>query len=143
MPCKSNCINGFLQVLTMEILIDDTHFRRSILLSTCRSTSTRTLTPSNFTDLYLVCELCLQNDERRTKRRFDTRSTDPIRDKHTWPREREDKPIPLFEHFADKRAAAKSLACRIRAIEDTWDEYDRLFYSEWLNVTIEPTRFID
>ncbi|KAF2591850.1 hypothetical protein F2Q70_00038496 [Brassica cretica] len=72
MPCKSNCINGF-----------------------------------------------LQTDERRTKRRFDSRSTAPVRDKHPLPREREDEPIQLFDHFEYTHKAAKSSTCRNHAIEDT------------------------
>ncbi|KAF3599934.1 hypothetical protein F2Q69_00035073 [Brassica cretica] len=80
------------------------------------------------------------NDERRTKRRFYTCSTAPVRDKHPWTREREDEPIPLFDHFDGTRAAAKSSKCRNRAIEDTWDDYDNIFYNEWLRVSIEPTR---
>ncbi|KAF3601950.1 hypothetical protein F2Q69_00034627 [Brassica cretica] len=48
------------------------------------------------------------NDERRTKRIFDTPSTAPVRDKHPWPREHEDEPIPLFDHFPDTRAAAQN-----------------------------------
>ncbi|WZZ50806.1 hypothetical protein YC2023_050913 [Brassica napus] len=103
----------------------------------------QTLKPSTFTDLYLVCELCLQNDKRRTKRRFDTRIMAPVRDKHPFPREREDEPIPLFDHFDDTRAAAKSSKCGNRAIGDTWDDYDRIFYNKWLSVSIEPTRFVD
>ncbi|KAF3538185.1 hypothetical protein F2Q69_00022576 [Brassica cretica] len=79
----------------------------------------------------------------RTKWKFDTGSTAPFRDKHPWPREREEEPIPLFDHFADTHAAAKSSKCRNRAIEDTWDDYDNIFYNEWLKVSIEPTRFID
>ncbi|KAF3507810.1 hypothetical protein F2Q69_00007401 [Brassica cretica] len=74
---------------------------------------------------------------RRTKRRFDTGSTAPVSDKHPWPSEREDEPIPLFDHFADTRAAAKRSKCRNRAIEDTWDDYDSIFYYEWLRVSIE------
>ncbi|KAF2596600.1 hypothetical protein F2Q68_00010302 [Brassica cretica] len=57
-------------------------------------------------------------EERRTKRRFDTNSPAPIRDRDPWPRQPEDGPIPLFDHFEDTRKAAKSLACRNRAIED-------------------------
>ncbi|KAF3514516.1 hypothetical protein F2Q69_00006489 [Brassica cretica] len=77
------------------------------------------------------------------KRRFDTRSTARVRDKHPWPRERGDEPIPLFDHFDDTRAAAKSSKCRNRVMEDTWDDYDSIFYNEWLRVSIEPTRFVD
>ncbi|KAF3508090.1 hypothetical protein F2Q69_00007026 [Brassica cretica] len=76
----------------------------------------------------------------RTKRRFDTRSTAPVRDKYPWPRKRDDESIPLFDHFEDTHKAAKSLACRNRAIEDTCDDYDSIFYNEWLKVSIEPTR---
>ena len=79
----------------------------------------------------------------RTKRRFDTRSTAPVRDKYPWPRKRDDESIPLFDHFEDTHKAAKSLACRNRAIEDTWDDYDSIFYNEWLKVSIDPTRFVD
>ncbi|KAF3544580.1 hypothetical protein DY000_02006674 [Brassica cretica] len=51
-------------------------------------------------------------DERRTKRRFDTNSPAPVRDRDPWPRQPEDGPIPLFDRFADTRKAAKSLECR-------------------------------
>ncbi|KAF2563293.1 hypothetical protein F2Q70_00016416 [Brassica cretica] len=106
MPCKSNCIDGFL------------------------------LVPAK---MY----------EKRTKRRFDvggssaTPPPPPVRDQYPWPREREDKPIPLFDNFDNTRKAAKSEACRNRAIEDAWDDYDIIFYNEWLRVSIEPTRFVD
>ncbi|KAF2579852.1 hypothetical protein F2Q68_00004876 [Brassica cretica] len=82
MPCKSNCINGFLQV------------------------------PAK---MY----------ERRTKQRFDIGGSStappppPVRDQYPWPHEREDEPIPLFDHFEDAHKAAKSSTCRNRAIEDT------------------------
>ncbi|KAF2556539.1 hypothetical protein F2Q68_00016131 [Brassica cretica] len=72
---------------------------------------------------------------RRMKRRFDTGSTStappppPVRDQHPWPREREDEPIPLFDHFADTSAAAKSSESRNHAIKDTSDEYDSIFYN--------------
>ncbi|KAF2583141.1 hypothetical protein F2Q68_00004589 [Brassica cretica] len=82
-------------------------------------------------------------DERRTKRRFDTNSPAPIRDRDPWPRQPEDGPIPLFDHFEDTRKAAKSSECRNRAIENAWDDYDSIFYNVWLHVSIEPTRFID
>ncbi|KAF2550072.1 hypothetical protein F2Q68_00034031 [Brassica cretica] len=88
-------------------------------------------------------------DERRTKRRFDTGGTStspptpPVRYQHHWPREREDDSIPLFDHFANPRAAAKSLECKNRAIRDEWDDYDSIFYNEWLKVSIEPTGFVD
>ncbi|KAF2594422.1 hypothetical protein F2Q70_00043679 [Brassica cretica] len=67
--------------------------------------------------------------ERRTKRRFDVGGSStappppPVRDQDPWPREREDEPIPLFDHVEDTHKAAKSSACRNRAIEDTWDDY--------------------
>ncbi|KAF3540800.1 hypothetical protein F2Q69_00022561 [Brassica cretica] len=77
------------------------------------------------------------------KRRFDTNSPAPIRDRDPWPRQPEDGPIPLFDHFEDTRKAAKSLACRNRATEDAWDDYDSIFYNAWLKVSIEPTRFVD
>ncbi|KAF3586258.1 hypothetical protein F2Q69_00029401 [Brassica cretica] len=57
-------------------------------------------------------------DERRTMRRFDTNSPAPVRDGDPWPRQPEDGPIPLFDHFTDMRKAAKSLECRNRAIEN-------------------------
>ena len=87
--------------------------------------------------------------ERRTKRKFDVGSSSvappppPVRDQYPWPREREDEPIPLFDNFADTRKAAKSAACKNCAIEDAWDDYDIIFYNEWLRVSIEPTRFVD
>ncbi|XP_013613790.1 PREDICTED: uncharacterized protein LOC106319953 [Brassica oleracea var. oleracea] len=76
--------------------------------------------------------------ERRTKQRFDVGGSStapplpPVRDQYPWPHEREDEPIPLFDHFEDAHKAAKSSTCRNRAIEDTWDDYDRIFYNEWL-----------
>ncbi|KAF3533149.1 hypothetical protein DY000_02043076 [Brassica cretica] len=87
--------------------------------------------------------------ERWTKRGFDIGGSStahqppPVCDQHPWPREREDEPIALFDHFEDTHKAAKSSACRNRAIEDTWDDYDSIFYNEWLKVSIEPTRFVD
>ena len=87
--------------------------------------------------------------ERRTKRRFDVGGSSaappppPVRDQYSWPREHEDEPIPLFDRFDDTHKAAKSAACRNRAIVDTWDDYDSIFYNEWLKVSIEPTRFVD
>ncbi|KAF3513912.1 hypothetical protein F2Q69_00006854 [Brassica cretica] len=62
----------------------------------------------------------ISTDERRTKRRFDTNSPAP-----------------------DTRKAVKSLACRNRAIEDAWDDYDNIFYNAWLKFSIEPTLFVD
>ncbi|KAF3490393.1 hypothetical protein F2Q69_00053385 [Brassica cretica] len=88
-------------------------------------------------------------NERRTKRRFDTDSTStappppPVRDQHPWPRKRELDPIPLFAHFDNPRTAAKSLECKNLEIRDEWDDYDNIFYNEWLKVSIEPTRFVD
>ena len=83
-------------------------------------------------------------NERRTKRLFDRDATSsapppPVRDQHPWPREREEDTIPRFDHFADPRAAAKSLECKNRAIRDEWDDYDSILYNEWLKVSIEPT----
>ncbi|KAF3586858.1 hypothetical protein F2Q69_00029024 [Brassica cretica] len=80
------------------------------------------------------------SDERRTKRRFDTNRPAHVCDRDLWPRQPEDGPIPLFENFPDTRKAAKSLECRNRAIEDTWDDYDSIFYNAWLQVSIELTR---
>ncbi|KAF2561398.1 hypothetical protein F2Q70_00016399 [Brassica cretica] len=74
------------------------------------------------------------SDERRTKRRFDTNSPAPVRDREPWPRQPEDGHIPLFDHFADTQKAAKSLECRNRAIENAWDDYDNIFYNAWLQV---------
>ncbi|KAF3499713.1 hypothetical protein F2Q69_00042974 [Brassica cretica] len=68
-------------------------------------------------------DLVLQADERRTKRRFDTNSQAPIRDRDPWPRQPEDGPIPLFENFPNTQKAVKSL-----------------FYNAWWEVSIEPTR---
>ncbi|KAF3610004.1 hypothetical protein DY000_02047962 [Brassica cretica] len=82
-------------------------------------------------------------DERRTKRRFDTNRPAHVRDRDPWPRQPEDGPIPLFKNFPDTRKAAKILECRNRAIEDTRDDYDSIFYNAWLQVSIEPTRFVD
>ena len=76
--------------------------------------------------------------ERRTKRRFNVGGSSvnppppPVSDQYPWPRDREDEPILLFDNFNDTRKAAKSTACRNRAIEDAWDEYDNIFYNEWL-----------
>ncbi|KAF2534334.1 hypothetical protein F2Q70_00031130 [Brassica cretica] len=87
--------------------------------------------------------------ERRTKRRFNVGASSaappppPVRDQYPWPREREDEPIPLFDHFNDTHKAAKSASFRNRAIEDMWDDYDSILYNEWLKVSIEPTRFVD
>ncbi|KAF3504425.1 hypothetical protein F2Q69_00044327 [Brassica cretica] len=56
--------------------------------------------------------------ERRTKRRFDVGGSraapppPPVRDQDPWPHEREDEPIPLFDHFEDTDKAAKSSKCR-------------------------------
>ncbi|KAF2556141.1 hypothetical protein F2Q68_00015248 [Brassica cretica] len=83
------------------------------------------------------------SDERRTKRRFDTNRPAHVRDRDPWPRQPEDGPIPLFENFPDTRKAAKSLECRNRAIEDTWDDYDSIFYNAWLQVSIELTLHMD
>ena len=83
------------------------------------------------------------------ERRFDTGSTSaappppPVHDRDPWPREREADPIPLFAHFDDPRTAVRSTKCINREIRDEWDDYDRLFYNEWLKVSIEPTRFMD
>ncbi|KAF2609924.1 hypothetical protein F2Q70_00011870 [Brassica cretica] len=83
------------------------------------------------------------------ERRFDTGSTSaappppPVLDRDPWPREREADPIPLFAHFDDPRTAVRSTKCINREIRDEWDDYDRLFYNEWLKVSIEPTRFMD
>ncbi|KAF3562909.1 hypothetical protein DY000_02012653 [Brassica cretica] len=83
-------------------------------------------------------DLVLQDDERRTTRRFDTNSPAPIRDRDPWPRQTEDGPIPLFENFPNTRKTAKSLECRNRAIQDSWDDYDNIFYNAWREVSIEP-----
>ncbi|KAF3513909.1 hypothetical protein F2Q69_00006851 [Brassica cretica] len=80
---------------------------------------------------------------RRTKRRFDTNSPAPIRDRDPRPRQPEDGPIPLFDHFEVTRKAAKSLECRNRAIKNARDDYDNIYYKTWLQVSIEPTRFVD
>ncbi|KAF3511419.1 hypothetical protein F2Q69_00006583 [Brassica cretica] len=54
--------------------------------------------------------------ERRTKQRFDVGGSStappppPVCDQYSWPCEREDEPIPLFDHFEDTHKAAKSLA---------------------------------
>ncbi|KAL0886044.1 hypothetical protein Bca101_010027 [Brassica carinata] len=37
----------------------------------------------------------------------------------------------------------KSLKYTDCALIETWDDYDTLFYNAWLDVAIEPTRFID
>ncbi|KAF2541680.1 hypothetical protein F2Q68_00031641 [Brassica cretica] len=84
--------------------------------------------------------------ERRTKRRFDVGGSSaappppPVRDQYPWPREHEDEPIPLFDHFDDTRNAAKSMACRNRTIVGMWDDYDTIFFNEWLKVSIDPMR---
>ncbi|KAF3506258.1 hypothetical protein F2Q69_00006540 [Brassica cretica] len=88
-------------------------------------------------------DLVLQADERRRKRRFDTNSPAPVRDRDPWRRQPEDGPIPIFENFPDTRKAAKSLECRNRAIQDAWNDYDSIFYNAWRQVSIEPTRFVD
>ncbi|KAF2610728.1 hypothetical protein F2Q70_00013108 [Brassica cretica] len=87
--------------------------------------------------------------ERRTKRRFDVGGSSaappppPARDQYPWPCEHKDEPILLFDHFDDTRKAAKSVACRDCAIVDMWDDYDSIFFNEWLKVSIEPTQFVD
>ncbi|KAF3603142.1 hypothetical protein F2Q69_00036112 [Brassica cretica] len=87
--------------------------------------------------------------EKGTKRRFDVGGSSaaplppPARDQNPWPRKREDELISLLDHFEDTHKAAKSSKCRNRAIEDTSDDYDSIFYNEWLKVSIEPTRFVD
>ena len=83
--------------------------------------------------------------ERRTKRRFDRASssdTQPELDSYPWPREREGVPLETFEHFTDPHTAVKDIKCTHREIMDEWDDYESLFYNEWLNVSIEPTRLI-
>ena len=86
---------------------------------------------------------------RTTKRRLDVDSSSaappppPVRDQYPWPCEHEDEPNPLYDHLDDTRKAAKSTACRDRAIVDTWGDYDSIFFNEWLKVSIEPTRFVD
>ncbi|KAF3537738.1 hypothetical protein F2Q69_00021003 [Brassica cretica] len=82
----------------------------------------------------------IKADERRTKRRIDTNSPAPVRDRDPWPRQPEDGHIPLFDHFADTRKAAKSLECRNRAIENAWDDYDNIFYNAWLQFRPDPRR---
>ncbi|KAF3506257.1 hypothetical protein F2Q69_00006547 [Brassica cretica] len=76
-------------------------------------------------------DLVLQADERRTKRRFDTNSPAPVRDRDPWPRLPEDGPVPFIENFPDMRKAVKSLECRNREIQDAWDDYDSIFYNAW------------
>ena len=91
----------------------------------------------------------MQMYERRTKRRFDVGGSSaaqpppPVRDQYPWPREHEDEHILLFDLFDDICKAAKSAACRNHAIVDTWEDYDSIFYNEWLKVSIEPSRFVD
>ncbi|KAF2570496.1 hypothetical protein F2Q70_00004056 [Brassica cretica] len=81
-----------------------------------------------------------------TKRRFDIGSTSatppppPVHDRDPWPREWEEDPIPLFAHFDHPRNAVKSTECINREIRDAWDDYDSMFYNEWLKVSIEPTQ---
>ena len=88
-------------------------------------------------------------NEKRTKRRFDIGSTSaappppPVHDRDPWPREWEEDPIPLFAHFDHPRNAVKSTKCINREIRDAWDDYDSMFYNEWLKVSIEPTQFVD
>ncbi|KAL0791221.1 hypothetical protein Bca101_007467 [Brassica carinata] len=88
-------------------------------------------------------------NERRTKRRFDTGSTSTappppsVLNQYPWPREREEDPIPLFDHFTNTRTAANGLECRNRAITNTWDDYYSIFYNEWLKLSIDPTRFVE
>ncbi|KAF2557341.1 hypothetical protein F2Q68_00016224 [Brassica cretica] len=87
--------------------------------------------------------------EMRMKRRFDVggSSTAPppptVRDQDAWPHKREDEPIPLFDHFDDPHKAAKSSKCRNRTISNSWDDYDSIFFNEWLKVSIEPTRSVN
>ncbi|KAL0742351.1 hypothetical protein Bca4012_083864 [Brassica carinata] len=98
--------------------------------------------------------------KRRTKRRLDqagtSRSHPPpppssssspspspqADEREPWPRD--DKiPIATFETFTDPKAAVKSHKCTHRALTNTRDDYDSQFYIAWLDVSIEPTRFID
>ena len=87
--------------------------------------------------------------ERRTKRRFNCPSSSnappppPETDQDPWPRENEGEPLGTFEHYADPHAAVKDIKCTHREIKEAWDDFDSLFYNEWLKVTIAPTRFID
>ncbi|KAF2577480.1 hypothetical protein F2Q70_00013109 [Brassica cretica] len=131
MSCTSNCINGFLKVPAKAKSTDESHVSSIDCLTKHRSTSDRSMYG------------------RKTKRRFDVGGSSeappppPARDQYAWPREHEDELIPLFDHLDDTRKAAKSAACRDRAIMDTWDDYDSIFFNEWLMVSIEPTRFVD
>ncbi|KAF2612871.1 hypothetical protein F2Q70_00011515 [Brassica cretica] len=67
----------------------------------------------------------------------------PVHDRDPWPKEREGDPIPHFAHFDNPSTAVKSTECLNREIRDEWDNYDNMFYNEWLKVSIEPTRFVD
>ncbi|KAF3508091.1 hypothetical protein F2Q69_00007027 [Brassica cretica] len=84
--------------------------------------------------------------ERRTKRRFDVGGSStalpppPVRNQDPWPREHEDEPIALFDHFDDTRKAARSSKCRNRAISDSWDDNDSILYNKWLK-SIEMSLF--
>ncbi|KAF3531732.1 hypothetical protein DY000_02040848 [Brassica cretica] len=82
-----------------------------------------------------------------TKRRCDRPSSSnappPVFDRHPWPREREGEPIETWENYADPNEDARHKDCTHRVIENGWDDYDSMFYNEWLKVTIEPMSFID
>ena len=64
-------------------------------------------------------------------------------DRDPWPREREGEPIETWENYADPNEAFKHKNCTHRVITDNRDDYDNLFYNEWLKVIIKLTRFID
>ncbi|KAF3563934.1 hypothetical protein DY000_02015122 [Brassica cretica] len=76
--------------------------------------------------------------EKRTKRKIDIGGSStapppqPVRDQDPWPREREDEPIPLFDHFDDPCKAAKNSECRNRAITYSWVDYDSIFFNQRL-----------
>src|SRR5690606_15650131 len=59
-----------------------------------------------------------------------------------WPRD-DRTPIETFERFKDLAEAVKDRKCTHRVITDISDDYDSLFYNAWLDISIEPTQFID
>ena len=91
----------------------------------------------------------MTDKERRTNRCFNRPSSSnarpppPEMDRDPWPRERVGETLKTFEHYADPHDAVKDIKCTHREVKEAWDDYESLFYNEWLKVTIVPTRFID
>ncbi|XP_056853893.1 uncharacterized protein LOC130503231 [Raphanus sativus] len=90
--------------------------------------------------------------ERRTKRRSDPAGPSNRRIPRV-PRDDERPPWPHVDKtpiayregrdFSDPRAVVSSRECTDRALTEQWDDFDSLHYNAWIDVDIEPTRFID